>query len=113
MKRPFRSCLAKQFEEFVYSKRASKRWSQSYEENLHFFDNYCANRFPNASSLTEGMLEWCNERLTEKGNSCKYRITVVSNFVKYARNRGWTEIEPPKSAFRKAMYLYPSRFYER
>ena len=50
MKRPFRSCLVKQFEEFVYSKRASQRWCQSYEENLHFFDNYCADMFPNDNS---------------------------------------------------------------
>jgi integrase len=96
MKRPFRSCLAEQIEEFVYSKRASGRWSQTYEENLHFFDNYCADQFPDASTLTEEMLEWCNERPTENGNSCKYRITVVSNFVKYAREKGWTEIAPPK-----------------
>lgn len=92
MKRPFRSCLAKQFEEFVYSKRASQRWCQSYEENLHFFDNYCADMFPNASVLTEKMLEWCNERPTENGNSCRCRITVVSNYVKYAQEKGWTEV---------------------
>ena len=96
MKRPFRSCLAKQFEAFVYSKRASQRWCQSYEENLHFFDNYCADRFPNTSALTEKMLEWCNERPTENGNSCRYRITVISNFVKYAKEKGWTEIAAPK-----------------
>jgi len=110
MKRPFRSCLAKQFEEFVYSKRASKRWCQSYEENLHYFDNYCADRFPNASALAEKMLEWCNERPTENGNSCKYRITVISNFVKYARKKGWTEIATPRVPSQKPCTYVPHAF---
>ncbi len=110
MKRPFRSCLAKQFEEFVYSKKASKRWCQSYEENLHYFDNYCADRFPNASALEEKMLEWCNERPTENGNSCKYRITVISNFVKYAQKKGWTEIAAPKVPSKKPCTYIPHAF---
>jgi len=110
MKRPFRSCLSEQFEEFVYSKRASNRWCQSYEENLHFFDNYCASQFPDASALTGEMLAWCNERLTENGNSCKYRITVVSNFVKYARHKGWTDIEPPKVPSEKPCTYVPHAF---
>jgi integrase len=110
MKRPFRSCLAKQIEEFVYSKRVSGRWSQSYEENLHFFDNYCADQFPYASTLTEEMLEWCNERPTENGNSCKYRITVVSNFVKYAREKGWTEIAPPEVPAERPCTYIPHAF---
>lgn len=110
MKRPFRSCLAKQFEEFVYSKRASQRWCQSYEENLHYFDNYCADRFPNASALTEEMLEWCNERPTENGNSCRYRITVISNFVKYAQKKGWTETAPPQVPSQKPCTYVPHAF---
>jgi integrase len=110
MKRPFRSCLAKQFEEFVYSKRASQRWCQSYEENLHFFDNYCADIFPNASALKEEMLEWCNERPTENGNSCRYRITVISNFVKYAQEKGWTEIAAPKVPSTKPCTYVPHAF---
>ena len=96
MKKPFRSCLAGQIEEFIYSKKASKKWSQSYENNLHYFDNYCADWFPSASTLTKEMLEWCNERLTENGNSCRIRITVVSLFLKYAIEKGWTKIDPPK-----------------
>lgn len=110
MKRPFRSCIAKQIEEFVYSKRASARWSDSYEENLHFFDNYCADKFPEASALTEEMLTWCRERPTENGNSCKYRITVVCNFVKYAREKGWTEIAPPKVPSQRPCTYVPHAF---
>lgn len=95
MKRPFKSKLAPQFDEFVLSRKASRRWSGSYDDNLHFFDNYCADRYPDSDSLCEGMLDWCRERPTENGNSCRYRITVVANFVRYANKRGWTEIMPP------------------
>lgn len=95
MKRPFRSKLAPLFEEFVLSRKAARRWSGSYDDNLHFFDNYCADRFPDKDCLCNEMLDWCRERPTEKGNSCRCRITVVVNFVKYANKRGWTEIMPP------------------
>ena len=95
MKRPFRSKLAPQFEEFVLSRKAARRWSGSYDDNLHFFDNYCADKFPNSNTLCSEMLDWCRERPTENGNSCRYRITVVANFVKYANKRGWAEIMPP------------------
>ena len=81
MSRPFRSKLAPQFEEFILSRKAAKRWSNSYEHTLHFFDTYCADRFPDKDSLCDEMLDWCRERPTEKGNSCRCRITVVVNFV--------------------------------
>lgn len=110
MRRPFCSCLAKQFEEFVYSKKASRRWSQSYEDNLHFFDNYCAKQYPDALTLTEEMLGWCNERPTENGNSCKYRITVISNFVKYAQKKGWTQIAPPQVPSQRPCTYMPHAF---
>ncbi len=95
MKRPFRSKLAPQFEEFVLSRKAARRWSGSYDDNLHSFDNYCADRFPDSDELCNGMLDWCRERPTERGNSCRYRITVVANFVRYANKRGWTDTMPP------------------
>jgi hypothetical protein len=115
MKKPFHSCLAKQIDEFVYSKKASNKWCETYENNLHLFDNYCANQFPNASTLTEEMLEWCNERPTENGNSCINRISVVSNFVKYAIKKGWTGVDRNKtspSTFCKTMYLCATCFYK-
>ena len=37
MSRPFRSKLAPQFEEFILSRKAARRWNGSYEDNLHFF----------------------------------------------------------------------------
>jgi len=67
MKHPFHSAMAIQFEAFVQSRKAERRWSNVYDDNLHFFDNYCAEHYPNQATLCEGMLEWCNERPTEHG----------------------------------------------
>ncbi len=95
MSRPFKSKMAPQFEEFILNRKADRRWSGSYEQNLHFFDNYCASRFPDKDSLCNEMLDWCRERPTENGNSCRYRISVVVNFVRYANRRGWSDVVPP------------------
>lgn len=95
MNRPFKSKLAPLFEEFILSRKAARRWSVSYEENLHFFDNYCAESYPDSDALCDGMLDWCRERPTESGNSCRCRVTVVANFVRYANRKGWTEVMPP------------------
>lgn len=95
MNRPFRSKLAPLFEDFILNRKAARRWNDSYEHNLHFFDNYCADRFPDKDSLCDEMLDWCRERPTENGNSCRYRITVVANFVKYANKKAWTGVMPP------------------
>ena len=110
MKKPFRSFLAIQMEEFVYSRRAAGKWNASYDANLHSFDNYCADRYPNASALTEAMLGWCCERPTENGNTCKNRISAVSNFVKYARGKGWTDIAPPQTPAPRPCTFVPHAF---
>lgn len=110
MKKLFKSCLAKQFDEFVYSKEASGRWCGTFDDNLHFFDNFCSHNFPNANILVPRMLDWCKERPTENGNSCRSRIEVVVCFMKYARRKGWTEIEPPEIPTIKRNTYVPHAF---
>ena len=110
MKHPFHSAMASQFEAFVQSRKAERRWSNVYDDNLHFFDNYCAEHYPNQATLCEGMLEWCNERPTEHGNSCKYRISAIISFVKYANKEGWTTIAPPAAPSEKPCLYLPHAF---
>lgn len=110
MKHPFHSAMASQFEAFVQSRKAERRWSNVYDDNLHFFDNYCAEHYPNQATLCEGMLEWCNERPTEHGNSCKYRISAIISFVKYANKEGWTTIAPPAAPSEKPCLYLPHSF---
>lgn len=110
MKHPFRSAMASQFETYVLSRKAACRWCKVYDDNLHFFDNYCAEHYPGQATLCEGMLEWCKERPTEKGNSCKYRISVVIGFVKFANSEGWTDIAPPQTPTQKPCLYIPHAF---
>lgn len=92
MKRPFKSQLAWMFDEFSIYMETSGTWNNTYNENLHYFDNHLADRFSDKTSISEEMLEWCYPRDTEHGNSCRVRTTAVRNFVYYARKRGWTDI---------------------
>ena len=110
MMKKFRSCLAIQMEEFVYSRKASGKWNGTYDASLHSFDKYCAEQHPDALALTEEMLGWCNERPTENGNSCRDRITAVSGFVKYAREKEWTSIAPPETPAPRPCTFVPHAF---
>ncbi|MCI6338039.1 MAG: tyrosine-type recombinase/integrase [Prevotella sp.] len=110
MKHPFHSAMASQFEAFVLSRKAARRWSNVYDDNLHFFDNYCADHYPGQDTLCEGMLEWCKERPTEHGNSCKYRISAIIGFVKYANKEGWTSIAPPTTPSERPCLYIPHAF---
>ena len=101
MKHPFHSAMASQFEEFVLARKAARTWCKVSDDNLHFFDNYCAEHYPGQDTLCEGMLDWCKERPTEHGNSCKYRISAIIGFVKYANKVGWTTIAPPATPSEK------------
>lgn len=110
MKKSFHSCLAKQFEEFVFRNKACNKWCGTFDDNLHFFDSYCLRNFPNIEILSPGMLDWCKERPTENGNSCRTRIAVVVHFVNYAQRKGWTEIEPPTLPATKRNTYIPHAF---
>lgn len=53
MKHPFRSAIASQFETYVLSRKAACRWCKVYDDNLHFFDNYCAEHYPGQATLAK------------------------------------------------------------
>ena len=112
MKHPFHSAMASQFEAFVLNRKAERRWSKVYDDNLHFFDNFCAKYYPGQDTLCEGMLEWCKERPTEHGNSCKYRISAIIGFIRYANKEGWTSIAPPAIPNKKPCLYIPHSFTE-
>ncbi|UVR64239.1 hypothetical protein NXW26_07995 [Bacteroides faecis] len=67
MERPFKSFLALDMENFIARKKAENSWSNTYYENLHYFDNYIHSHYPTSTELTQVMMEWCKPRSTEKG----------------------------------------------
>ena len=63
---------------------------------LSIFDNYCYRNWPEASDITQEMVDsWCAQRITEKNNSTRSRIYPVINFLQYLQNRGLTDIKLP------------------
>jgi len=94
--RVFKSFLATQIESFVKFRKVSENWNESYEQKLHNFDNYCATFYPDASILSQEIVDkWCKRRDTESSNSCKKRNYVVVNLIEYMRLRGKTDVNPP------------------
>lgn len=99
------SFLAPQIEEFINYRKASMRWNNSYDANLHTFDSFCVKHYPNTDVLTDEILRrWCEKRPTETRNSCRARIYCVIGLVEYL-NR-WHDanlavMEVPRRELRK------------
>lgn len=108
----FTSGLAPLFDEFVLYKKATRRWSNSSQFNLHRFDQYCSENFPNETVLTQAMLKWCDERPSENNNSCSYRISIIREFVRFARKMKWTDLELPSVPSYKPSTYIPHYFSE-
>lgn len=66
----------------------SERWSAHTESVLRIFDRYCHESHAGTDSLTQGIInEWCKQRTSESGNSCRARIYPIYTFVKYLQDR--------------------------
>lgn len=111
--REFKSFLAPHMRAFVRFRQASECWNQSYSRRLGLFDKYCAKNFPNATELTQEMVNgWCRKRDTETNNSCLGRIYVVVNFVRYMRERGLTTVSDPELPRAEKRTYIPHAFTE-
>jgi len=74
--------------QFVSHRIASGRWSVAYDWALRSFDMHCATLYPEATRLTQEMVDtWCALRPTENLHSCGKRTAVVRSFLEYARSR--------------------------
>lgn len=91
------SAAASLFARFEAYMQASDKWNPyAYGENLSAFDRYCKANYPEASTLTQEMVDgWCGKRETEKICSCRSRTQVVVSCVKYLISRGLCMLEPP------------------
>lgn len=105
------STVAPQIMEFLTVRRASDRLSDNYGELLHLFDAFCAAEFPDEAGLTQGMVDrWCEPRPTEHANSCRARCQPVVTLVKFLRERGETDVEPPTLPKRQETGHVPHAF---
>jgi len=110
----FKSLLAPLMLAYVSYQKASGRWNESsYEVNLSLFDKYCKKQYPNASELTQEMVNsWCRKRNTETNNSCRSRIYPVVSFIRYLRSRGKTTIIDPVIPRKELREYIPHAFTE-
>ncbi|MBV5343120.1 tyrosine-type recombinase/integrase [bacterium] len=66
-------------------------------ECLRFFNGYCATHHPEASTITENIINgWCDKRITESSESHNKRISPIRSFLRYANRRGWTNVKLPE-----------------
>ena len=93
----FTSFLAPLIRDYMTYQKASGRWNDtSYEPNLLLFDRYYEAHHPEATCLSQDLIDtWCRQRDTETNNSCRSRIYVVASFIGYLRARGKTSVMPP------------------
>ena len=109
----FKSIFGSMMDSFVAFRKASGRWNDADNQNLHLFDSHCTKTFPNGTELTQEMVNiWCRQRDTELSNSCRSRIYVVFNFVRYLKERGLTSIKEPPLPPKAPRTYIPHAFAE-
>jgi integrase len=93
-KKEYTSAGAGLFNQFVSHRIASGCWSATYNWSLRSFDMHCATLYPEATSLTQEMVDtWCAIRQSENLYSCGKRTAVVNSFLKYTRKRGLLNLD--------------------
>ena len=95
LEKEFTSTGAGLFNQFVSHRTASGCWSVAYDWALRSFDMHCATHYPEATNLTQEMVDtWCAIRPTENLYSCGKRTAAVNAFLKYTCKRGLLNLEP-------------------
>lgn len=104
----YNSFMQPMIEEFIKYRSASQHWNEvTHGRNLKTFENYCLKNFPNATILTQEMIDsWCSQRKSEQNKSYRVRIEVIVNFVKYTNERNITNLRiPEKPKLDKKTYI--------
>jgi len=79
-----KSNLAPLFYDFLKYRKASKKWSSTYQENLIRFDKYCLEAYPSEITLQQVMLDdWFQQSRTEIAASTNTRTSVIRALAKY------------------------------
>jgi len=108
----FESYLTPLATDFIRFRKACDCWNEAcYGSNLRRFRHYCEERYPDATALTQEMVDgWCGKRETETNNSCRARISVIAVFVEYLHRRGLTEAHGPLIPLKQNSKYIPHAF---
>ena len=108
----YTSFMKELIESFINYRKASQCWSDiTYGQYLKTFENFCVRTFPNATQLTQEMIDtWCVVRPTELNKSYNSRIYVVIAFIRYTNSRGYTSLKEPLPATNTKNTYIPHSF---
>lgn len=94
----FVSCIAGVLESYAEWRRACGTWSDGSSRYLRHFDLHCRRRFPDATTLTQEMIDtWCVRRATETQRSCASRTRAARSFCSWAVRRGLADVRVPSA----------------
>ncbi len=81
-----------------YQKASGKQWAERNGQrlNMEYFDRYCGENYPGQPLSQEMVDSWCRKRETETNTSCNTRTGGIRSFIRYLKERGLTEVEPPQ-----------------
>lgn len=94
--REYTSFLAPHIQSYALFQKASDRFGSTWETNLLLFDNHLKTCYPQATELSQEMVDtWCAQRETEINNSCISRVSPITGLIRYLRQRRKTEVAEP------------------
>ena len=102
MRYTFSSSFAEYIKALIESKRAYGYDYSESERLLHYFDEFCLVKYPNADTITQEIfLKWAERRETENNKYRLNRISVVRELSRYMRSIGIDSYVLPNDLVRK------------
>ena len=107
----FTSLIAPLFRDYASYRKASDHYGSTCETSLKLFDKHCKAHYPEVVELSQEMVDaWCQQRETEKNNTCLSRIYPIIGFIRYLRKRGKTDVTEPILPRKENMTYIPHAF---
>lgn len=99
------------FEDYVAFRKASSKWSLSYDYQLKAFDRYCHEHIPTLSVPDQATIDaWCVPYETERITSCGKRVAFLPGLCKYIGVHTGITLEPPQVPTRGGGHYLPHAF---
>ncbi len=87
----FKSSFAEDIVLYVNLRCSLGNAEDTYARRLYSFDGFCAEKYPEESSLTRQIAEaWCTLKSNEKANTLQFRTNILRGFAKYLVSIGKT-----------------------
>ena len=99
------------FEDYVAFRKASSKWSQSYDYQLKAFDRYCHEHIPSLTIPDQATIDaWCVPYEKERITSCGKRVAFLPGLCKYIGVHAGITLTPPQVPTRDGSHYLPHAF---